>query len=72
MNIKMEVTRIEISGHADRRELMAFIQRLSPRPKKILVNHGEQGRCLDLASSIHKQFRIETEAPRNLEVVRIK
>lgn len=72
LNIKMEVTRIEISGHADRRELMSFIQRLSPRPKRVLVNHGEQGRCTDLASSIHKQFRIETEAPRNLEVVRIK
>ncbi len=72
LNIKMEVTRIEISGHADRRELMSFIQRLSPRPKRILVNHGEQSRCLDLASSIHKQFRIETEAPRNLETVRIK
>jgi predicted metal-dependent RNase len=51
---------------------MSFIQHLSPRPKRILVNHGETSRCLDLASSIHKQFRIETEAPRNLETVRIK
>jgi uncharacterized protein len=72
LNIRMEILRIEISGHADRRELMSFIQHLSPRPKRILVNHGETSRCLDLASSIHKQFRIETEAPRNLETVRIK
>jgi len=72
LHINMDVLKIEISGHADRRELMSFIQHLSPRPKRILVNHGEQSRCLDLASSIHKQFRIETEAPRNLEVVRIK
>jgi uncharacterized protein len=72
LHINMEILRIEISGHADRRELMSFIQHLVPRPKRILVNHGEQSRCLDLASSIHKQFRIETEAPRNLETVRIK
>ncbi|MGV8169581.1 MAG: beta-CASP ribonuclease aCPSF1 [Candidatus Nanoarchaeia archaeon] len=72
LHIKMDVSRIEVSGHADRRELMNFIQHLSPRPKRILVNHGEASRCMDLASSIHKQFRIETEAPRNLEVVRVK
>lgn len=72
LNIKMEVHKIEVSGHADRRELMSFVQRLSPRPKRILINHGESNRSLDLASSIHKQFRIETEVPKNLEVVRIK
>lgn len=72
MKINMEVHRIEISGHADRKELMAFVQRCNPRPKKILVNHGESSRCLDLASSIHKQFRIETLAPRNLDAVRIR
>ena len=70
--LKMDVHKIEISGHADRRELMSFIQRLQPKPKRILVNHGESGRCLELASAIHKQFRIETEAPRNLDVVRLK
>lgn len=72
IQIKMDVHRIEISGHADRRELMNFVQRLNPRPKRILVNHGESNRCLDLASTLHKQFRIETEVPRNLETVRIK
>ncbi|MCF7866868.1 beta-CASP ribonuclease aCPSF1 [Candidatus Woesearchaeota archaeon] len=72
LKINMDVTRIEISGHADRRELMNFVSRLNPRPRRILVNHGESNRCLDLASSLHKQFRIETEVPRNLECVRIK
>ena len=72
LHINMEVTRIEISGHADRRELMNFVTRLNPRPRRILVNHGESNRCLDLASSLHKQFRVETEVPRNLEAVRIK
>ena len=72
MQINMQVHRIEISGHADRRELMNFVQRCNPRPKKILINHGEPGRCTDLASSIHKQYRIETSALRNLDAVRIR
>ncbi|MFW5852611.1 MAG: MBL fold metallo-hydrolase RNA specificity domain-containing protein, partial [Nanoarchaeota archaeon] len=60
-----------LSGHADRREIINFIRRSSPRPKRIILNHGESSRCLDLASSIHKQYKIETNAPRNLESIRI-
>jgi len=70
--IKMEVHRIEITNHSDRKQLMAFVQKCQPRPKKVIVNHGEDSRCLDLASSIHKQMHVETIAPRNLETIRIR
>lgn len=69
--IKMEVHRIEITNHSDRKQLMRFAAKCQPRPKKIIVNHGESGRCLDLASSMHKQFRLETIAPKNLEATRL-
>jgi hypothetical protein len=72
LKINMEVHKIEITGHSDRRELMNFVAKCMPRPKKIIVNHGENSRCLDFSSSIHRQFRIETVAPRNLEAVRIR
>ncbi len=72
VQIKLEVHKIEISGHADRRELMNFMKRLTPKPRKVLVNHGEQTRVLDLARSIHQQFKIETIAPRNLDAIRIR
>jgi KH/beta-lactamase-domain protein len=71
--VKMEIATVEgFSGHSDRSELMRFIQNCVPRPKKVIINHGESSRCLDFASSIHKTFRIETVSPRNLEAVRIK
>ncbi len=70
--IKLEVHKLEITGHSDRRQLMNFVMKCSPRPKKVIVNHGENSRCLDLASSVHKMLRIETAAPRNLESVRIR
>jgi KH/beta-lactamase-domain protein len=72
LQIKMEVHKIEITAHSDRRQLMSFVHRCEPRPKKVIINHGENVRCLDLASSIHRQFRMETSVPRNLESIRVK
>ncbi len=73
LEIKMEVhSSLEVSNHCDRNELMNFVQKCNPRPKKIVINHGENSRCLDLASSLHKQHRVETTCPRDLEAVRLK
>jgi len=69
---KMSVYRLEISDHSDRKQLMSYVYRVSPKPKKLIVVHGEVSSCLDLASSVHKQNNIETVAPRMLETVRLK
>ena len=71
--LNMEVYTIEgFTGHSGRKQLMSYIYKCNPKPKKVIINHGENSRCLDLASSIHKMHRTESVAPRNLEVVRIK
>jgi predicted metal-dependent RNase len=72
LSVRIEVVKLEITGHSDRKELMNFVYKCMPRPKKIIVNHGENSRCLNLASSIHNQYKIETIAPRNLDAIRIK
>jgi hypothetical protein len=73
VQIKLDVHTVEgFSGHSNRAQLMNFVNKCEPRPKKIIINHGESSKCLDLASSLHKNFRLETTAPRNLESVRIK
>lgn len=73
VDLKMEVFVVEgLSGHSDRKQLMNFVARLNPKPKKILLNHGESSRCLDLASSLHKAHRVETIAPRNLDAIRLR
>lgn len=73
MQIKLQVHTVEgFSGHSSRIQLLNFINKCDPRPKKVLINHGENSRCLDMASSVHKNFRVETIAPRNLEAVRVK
>lgn len=71
--INIEVVTIDgLTGHAGRNELLNFINSLEPSPKRIIVQHGEQSRALDLASTIYKLHKIETSVPRNLDVLRLK
>ncbi|MFX1350767.1 MAG: beta-CASP ribonuclease aCPSF1 [Promethearchaeota archaeon] len=73
VNVNASLHTIEgFSGHSDRRQLMNFIQKISPKPESIITCHGESSKCLNLASAIHKVYRLETEAPQNLETIRIK
>jgi len=60
------------SGHSSRNELMAFMSHVNPKPRKVIINHGEQSKALDLASSIYKSKRIETVVPKNLETIRLR
>lgn len=73
VEVKMDIFTIDaFTGHSDRTELMNYVRKCNPQPKRILTNHGESSRCLDLATSIYKQFHIETVAPRNLDAIRIR
>jgi uncharacterized protein len=73
LKVKMEVHQMDgFSGHAGRQELMDFVNNCSPRPRKIILNHGEVSRALDLASSLHKKYRLETICPKNLEAIRLR
>ncbi len=75
INIKMNMnveTVDGFSGHSDRRQLINFVNNMSPRPEKIIFGHGEESKCLDVSSSIHKRFNISTNAMQNLETVRFK
>jgi predicted metal-dependent RNase len=71
-HLKMQVHRLEITGHSDRRELMNYIRNCNPRPNRVFMVHGEESRCLDFASSAHKAYHVETMAPRNLDAFRLR
>lgn len=73
VEIKLEVATLEgFSAHSSRNELMAFVSNITPRPRKVIVNHGEQSKALDFASSIYRSYKIETVVPKNLETVRLR
>ncbi|MFH1358579.1 MAG: beta-CASP ribonuclease aCPSF1 [archaeon] len=73
IEVNLDVVTVEgFSAHAGRNELLDYANRTQPKANKIIINHGEQSRCLDLASSIYKLHHIETCVPRNLETIRLR
>ena len=72
-NIKMQIKTINgFSGHSNRRQLMDYVKRLNPRPDLILTCHGDPYKAVDLASSVHRSYKIDTKTPTNLDSVRIQ
>ncbi len=73
VKINLEVHTIAgLSAHAGRNEITAFFNNLRPKPKRIIINHGEVSKCLDLASTLYKTHRVETNVPRVLETLRLQ
>ncbi|MFQ6012204.1 MAG: beta-CASP ribonuclease aCPSF1 [Thermoplasmata archaeon] len=73
LKVKLDVETIDgFSGHSDRLQLLNYVGSMEPRPERVLVGHGEEHKCLDLASTLYKKFGMETRAPFNLETVRLK
>jgi uncharacterized protein len=61
-----------LSPHSGRSELIGYFNNMRPKPKRIIVNHGEVSKSLDLASALYKLNRVETSVPRNLETLRLR
>ncbi len=73
IDINLNVNTIHgFSAHAGRNELLSFFNNMRPKPKRIVINHGEISKSLDLASSLYKINRVETNVPRILETLRLR
>ena len=72
INVKLRVESVEgFSGHSDRSQLLNYVKRLNPRPYRVVVGHGEKSKCLDLSSTVERLFKISSNAPENLETLRL-
>ncbi|RLG57993.1 MAG: beta-CASP ribonuclease aCPSF1 [Hadesarchaea archaeon] len=72
VKVNLEVKTVEgFSGHSDRAQLLNYVRRISPKPQRILSVHGDENKCIDLASALHRLFRVETRPIQNLETVRL-
>ncbi len=69
LKINMEVYSIEgFSGHSDRRQLLSFLSNMRPKPKRIILCHGEAERSLSLANTIMRNRR-RLRLPSDVEVI---
>ncbi len=73
VNIEMEVQTVHgLSGHSDRKQLLSYIYKMPGKLERIITNHGDNYKCMELTRDLHKIFKCETVAPKNLESVRLK
>ncbi|MDI6917273.1 MAG: beta-CASP ribonuclease aCPSF1 [Thermoplasmatales archaeon] len=73
VSVKMNMETVDgFSGHSDRRQLLNYIYHMEPRVERVITVHGENLKCIDLASTLHKKYGLETKAPLNLETIRLR
>ncbi|UCE44575.1 MAG: beta-CASP ribonuclease aCPSF1 [Candidatus Bathyarchaeota archaeon] len=71
--VGMEVHSVEgFSGHSDRRQILSYLRRVTPKPERIIVCHGERGKCLSVAGLLRRRYRVSTRAPEVLETIRLR
>ena len=59
------------SGHSDYNQLMSYVQRLRPKLRRVLVNHGERRKSQNLSSAINRMFRVTTHYPQVQEAIKL-
>jgi uncharacterized protein len=70
MNAQVEFVE-GFSGHSDRNQILSFVQRMSPRPSRVIVGHGERKKCDNIAYSLGRMLKTRASAPDILETVRL-
>ena len=72
VSINCGIERLEgFSGHSDYNQLMSFVQRLRPKLRRVLVNHGERRKSENLSMSIRRMYRISTHYPQIQEAIKL-
>lgn len=60
------------SGHSDRMQLVNYLRNLKPKPKMVLINHGNKNKVNLFAQFINQKFQIQAQAPHNLDSIRLR
>lgn len=73
LKVNPRVESIEgFSGHSDRRQIMNYIRRVTPKPERIIVCHGEKAKSISMANILQRTCKIEVRVPEILETVRLR
>jgi KH/beta-lactamase-domain protein len=78
-NGKMEVTNIRLtphtiegfSGHSDRKQLLNYVRKMRPSPRRVFMVHGEESKCQNMARSISRFRGMRGYSPDLLETFRL-
>ncbi|MHA2308662.1 MAG: beta-CASP ribonuclease aCPSF1 [Candidatus Heimdallarchaeaceae archaeon] len=60
------------TGHSDRKELESYIRKVTPKPERVVVIHGEESKVSKFASWVYKNTKRESLAPPNGTTIRLR
>jgi len=73
LKVNLRVDSVEgFSGHSDRNQLMAFLKRVSPRPSRVIMGHGERRKTDLFAHQVSRMLKLRTVAPDIQETLRLR
>ena len=71
--LRMGVVTVDgFSAHSDRKQLMAYIGKMEPKPMLVMPIHGEPNKIKEFAQGIRSTFRISTKIPNLLDAIRLR
>ncbi|MEM2893192.1 MAG: beta-CASP ribonuclease aCPSF1 [Candidatus Bathyarchaeia archaeon] len=72
INVRMSINTVEgFSGHSDRRQLLNYVRRIRPTPKRVLLIHGEEAKCENMAKTLSRFSGVQAYSPYLLETLRL-
>ena len=73
IKVNLRVDSVEgFSGHSDRNQLLGFLKRVSPRPSRVIMGHGERRKTDLFAHQVSRILRLRTTAPDIMETLRLR
>ena len=73
MNVEMQVESVSgFSGHSDRRQLVSYLQRMRPKPERVIVLHGEKSKSLSMANLFKRKYNVDALVPEVLETIMLR
>lgn len=74
INVKMEITKVDgFSGHSSMQELIKYVKSIQPKPRNIVLVHGEPEAVSNLSKNISKLLpSSKIYTPRNLDSITLE
>ncbi len=73
MQVGMRIENLSgYSGHSDRMQLINYIRNINPKPKRIVIDHGNRIKTMAFAKFITQKFGVNSMAIRNLDTLRLR
>ncbi|MEM0384759.1 MAG: beta-CASP ribonuclease aCPSF1 [Candidatus Caldarchaeum sp.] len=70
LNVKMQVDKVDgFSGHSSRQQLINYVRRINPKPRNIILVHGEEEAVDSLAEALARTTPATIFTPHNLETI---